>query len=574
MNKFYRIEDITKPDLIRQNEKCDRSVCFYGYVRGCPLKKNAYIHIPGNGDYQISDMSLLADPCPLPEKEKKRTLDDRERLLYAPFSGVGGLVYDKDAVYIELGGSHSYNTVGRTSNLENKQFFENIISSKKTIDNKLLESKMKLFSNSDENQVILSDTEKGKEEITRFRKKVHFSDEKDDEDDNEVEDDEDHYDDDDDDEASQEEMEKNEKYNEEETENDFKWKKNLKLNAALNFEKHSNVNWNSLIYTKERKDLTEEENEFSNQNNENDFFTIKRSVQKKDALKEDNTKYETELKEFDAEIANEAYESIKDCFVTGKWEKDKDAAQLLNDNDADEFGDFFDLEEMGSKNEDECFSDEVGNSEETENDDNDDDDDDDDEEEENRDENGIPVKRKKTRNEMTKRERLLAKKRRLKEKFNKEFDSNKMLDKNGIPQDSYYDVLTQEAEKQTELNRLEFEKMDETTRIEYEGFKCGLYVRCEIKNVPAEFVVNFDARYLTILGSLVTNESNIGCIQVRMKKHRWYNKILKTKNPLIVSLGWRRFQTIPIYYIQDHNLRNRYLKYTPQHMYCHAAFWG
>ena len=149
-----------------------------------------------------------------------------------------------------------------------------------------------------------------------------------------------------------------------------------------------------------------------------------------------------------------------------------------------------------------------------------------------------------------------------------------MLDKDGIPQDSYYDALAQEADKQTDLNRLEFEKMDDQTRIEYEGFKCGLYVRCEIKNIPAEFVQNFNAKYLAILGSLVTNESNIGCVTVRLKKHRWYNKILKTKNPLIISLGWRRFQTIPLYYIQDHNMRNRYLKYTPQHMYCHAAFWG
>ncbi len=53
-------------------------------------------------------ISFLHDPCPLPTAEKKRTLDDRERLLYAPFSGVGGIVYDKDAVYIELGGSHSH----------------------------------------------------------------------------------------------------------------------------------------------------------------------------------------------------------------------------------------------------------------------------------------------------------------------------------------------------------------------------------------------------------------------------------------------------------------------------------
>lgn len=92
--------------------------------------------------------------------------------------------------------------------------------------------------------------------------------------------------------------------------------------------------------------------------------------------------------------------------------------------------------------------------------------------------------------------------------------------------------------------------------------------------MPYEFIKNFDAKYLAILGSLITNEANIGCVTVRLKKHRWHNSILKTKNPLIVSLGWRRFQTIPLYYIQDHNSRNRYLKYTPQHMYCHASFWG
>lgn len=56
-------------------------------------------------------MCFLPDPCPLPEKMKKRSLVDKERLVYAPFSGVGGIVYDKDAVYVELGGSHSHSKV-------------------------------------------------------------------------------------------------------------------------------------------------------------------------------------------------------------------------------------------------------------------------------------------------------------------------------------------------------------------------------------------------------------------------------------------------------------------------------
>ena len=49
----------------------------------------------GCGDFSLNDMSLLPDPCPLPDKEKKRSLDERERLIYAPMAGVGGMVYDK-----------------------------------------------------------------------------------------------------------------------------------------------------------------------------------------------------------------------------------------------------------------------------------------------------------------------------------------------------------------------------------------------------------------------------------------------------------------------------------------------
>lgn len=63
-------------------------------------------------------------------------------------------------------------------------------------------------------------------------------------------------------------------------------------------------------------------------------------------------------------------------------------------------------------------------------------------------------------------------------------------------------------------------------------------------------------------------------MKLRLKKHRWYKKILKTNDPLILSVGWRRFQTMPAYCIEDHNGRQRMIKYTPQHMHCIACCYG
>ena len=51
---------------------------------------------------QVAGVDALPDPCPLPGAVKKRQLNERERLLYAPMADVGGLLYDKDAVYIDI----------------------------------------------------------------------------------------------------------------------------------------------------------------------------------------------------------------------------------------------------------------------------------------------------------------------------------------------------------------------------------------------------------------------------------------------------------------------------------------
>lgn len=60
------------------------------------------MHIAGVGDYRLDDITALADPCPLPSAAKKKGLRDKEKLFYAPMSGLGDLLYDKDAVYITI----------------------------------------------------------------------------------------------------------------------------------------------------------------------------------------------------------------------------------------------------------------------------------------------------------------------------------------------------------------------------------------------------------------------------------------------------------------------------------------
>ena len=54
------------------------------------------------GDFELASVTSLADPCPLPSAAKKKGLRDKEKLFYAPMSGLGDLLYDKDAVYINI----------------------------------------------------------------------------------------------------------------------------------------------------------------------------------------------------------------------------------------------------------------------------------------------------------------------------------------------------------------------------------------------------------------------------------------------------------------------------------------
>jgi ribosome biogenesis protein BMS1 len=169
----------------------------------------------------------------------------------------------------------------------------------------------------------------------------------------------------------------------------------------------------------------------------------------------------------------------------------------------------------------------------------------------------------------SKADALASKKAALKAKFDAQYD-----DADDSPQQDFYTEKKDEIARQLQLNRAEFSEMDAETRAMVEGYRPGLYVRVELRDVPCEMIEHFDPTYPIILGGLLPAEERMGFVQVRIKRHRWYTRTLKNNDPLILSVGWRRFQTIPIFSLDDHSIRMRMLKYTPEHMHCYATFYG
>lgn len=657
------------------------------------MNKEMSIHIPGCGDMKIKDVSYLPDPCPLPEQIKKRALVEKERLIYAPFSGVGGIVYDKDAVYVELGGSHSYKQ-------EDTGLASALMDTQETLDKKLQRSELQLFSDAapiksqDVNETMAPYTGELVTENGRVRRKVIFNDEElengsdedaDQEDENEDNDDDDNDDNDDnddddtEDESSDEEtvelnkmsakrkrsgeddtqskkkktpvdagdeddnmnldkielikdkkkvlqentgiyhslskesdiliknkvsealsflestgknakqnfdeesfdefsdgdsraglemddldlagdLEEREEEEEEEeikegdkddevdenkeVADELKWKTNLAEKAKQAFinRQQNNKNLMKLVYdvfdtnnlSGQIKDEEDEEDEVG---------VILRTVRKeqKQKIQERELQNQDESVFFTMESPRDWLENVNKAllvnrFVTGKWKESEDAEELLklddmDDNEEEEiYGDFEDLE-TGQKHE-----------------------------------GTQKVSKESPADEMDEKKKLLEKKRKLKEQFDADYDNSETK--------TFYDQLKAEVDRQAGINKSEFEGIDDDLRVQLEGYRPGMYVRVEIEMVPCELIMHLDPTYPIIIGGLLHGEENIGYVQARIKKHRWYSRILKSRDPLIFSIGWRRFQSLPIYSKLEDNLRHRMLKYTPEHVACMSYLWG
>lgn len=577
-----RLEDLTNRELIRKNPTIDRNVTLYGYVRGVPLKESTKIHIPGAGDMSIKSLEALEDPCPPPtrDSEKRRRLADKQRLIHAPMSDLGGVRYDKDAIWVRVNGNFDKNS--NENKGEGEKMVIGLQDAPLTLEESIKKSQIRLLqgsqkvlksnnSNSDDehDEEIESGAENDDDELSdlddddndqadnvgrkSLRKgRFYEGDEHDnkvnediafagsdselgDEDDKNQgyfeQDDEGQLQlDDDEHEIENEEMDEDEDEENNEEENVPKWKQKLGEHAKVVAQQsRQKQDLMKLIY---KSDLTpeqivygdqlEDENEDEDEENDEDFFKVKKTPkQSNDDVGDADIVHKPITEEDVAKWADEEMiDSIRGLFITGNDE---------NQNDDEN---------------DEGFEDLEGNEEEEEDD--------------------SPEAQEEARQKA-----LSEKKEALKKKFDEQYDdideSSKM---------DFYDERKEEMKQQLEKNEEEFANDDPELRQQIEGFRSGTYVRLELENAPCEIVNNFNPSIPIIVGGLLPIEEQFGYAQTRLIKHRWHGKILKTNDPLIFSLGWRRFQSIPIYSLEDRSIRNRMLKYTPEHAHCLATFYS
>nr|PVC52065.1 hypothetical protein MACL_00001055 [Theileria orientalis] len=131
-----------------------------------------------------------------------------------------------------------------------------------------------------------------------------------------------------------------------------------------------------------------------------------------------------------------------------------------------------------------------------------------------------------------------------------------------------------ESEKFKSIQEEEQRKLfQETLRLDSTG-NVGHFVKISVSGFPLSSLNSLGSRPI-ILGSIQQSEHGLGFMQVKIKRHRWFPKILKTNDPLLFSVGWRRFQSLPVYCMEDRNqTRNKMLKYTPEHLHCLANIYG
>ncbi|KAE8200875.1 hypothetical protein CF336_g481 [Tilletia laevis] len=630
-----RLEDLTPREQVRMDPKGDRTVTVYGYLRGTNLRRDQMVHIPGVGDLRIDTVERLSDPCPLPDNdtEKRRKLADKARLIHAPMSDVGGILFDKDAVYVNVPGNFTRKRGQDGEELsddeelgEGERMIMDLQDAQRTLDDGAGSSRFRIFEDEDDAQTLGGGGESSRSGASQARiRQAAFEDDVRDADDGDS--DEDVNDDDDEEEEGEDDDDEDDLDEDEDGFGDVSTSRSMTSKRPASSRKLAQMpvldsgnadeniayadtdselgfgdedddddvgasgipsradlaqqtilanrarkpaDWMHLVYSTDKtprevvriathgweqdaeiggrtagadEEEEDDDDEFFKPANTNaadaDNQLFSGVAQQSTAALDRDVPDQLRIEHEDRELLkweNERFlNAIRHLFITGG---DGQAAEGAEGDDQG----FQDLEES-------AFEDLEG-----------------------KDDNGEAAG-KKADNEENRTTALAAKKEALKKKFDEQYDDE---GSEGGDQD-WYDEQKAELVRQAEINRAEFEGMDTEVRDAVQGFLPGTYVRLQLRGMPCELVENFDPMYPLIVGGLLAaeeEEGQMGFVQVRLKKHRWYpRQVLKTNDPVIFSMGWRRFQSIPVYSLND-GTRNRMLKYTPQHMHCLATFWG
>ncbi|KAF2736788.1 DUF663-domain-containing protein [Polyplosphaeria fusca] len=641
-----RFLDITDPIAIEEDPKCDRSVALYGYIRGTNFPaEGAKVHVPGVGDLSVSTAEPLPDPCPTPYAEQaiakatgktKRTrLGEKQKILFAPMSDVGGVLMDKDAVFIDI----KTNTFNVTEDEDQERGLGEQMMVSLQGGRRLLgeaDAPMRLFSGGD---VVDGNNANDENESRKKRRRQAFGDDDDELDVGGISSDEDDMEGNMDEDASDvEDDEDDTGYLDTNGHSDSKPTFARRRDSEANGNgdasddiafADSDSDLGSISGEELDSDAVEEPDfdEDDEDEDEDDDGALRWKTNLRDsALKMHGRKrpYRT------TELARLMYNlSLTPAEVVKKWrgdepedeeedieKEDDDEDNFFKKSKADDFENtedryipIFDYDSLEAKWQDEdniealrsrfASSHRAGKPGDAGSDDEDEEEDfsgfDDDSEGDGEFEDletgetfgGKKPKEQPQPDDEAKtfeqeRERTAKRKEELKLRFEEEdrdgFLNDKTNDREAqqeeFGEDDWYDAQKAMLQKQQDINRAEFEQLDETSRVRVEGLKAGTYARIVLEKVPYEWCANFNPKHPILIGGLTATEERFGFVQVRIKRHRWFKKILKTNDPIILSLGWRRFQTLPIFSISDSRVRNRMLKYTPEHMFCFATFYG
>jgi ribosome biogenesis protein BMS1 len=141
------------------------------------------------------------------------------------------------------------------------------------------------------------------------------------------------------------------------------------------------------------------------------------------------------------------------------------------------------------------------------------------------------------------------------------------------PED-YNEEEEQQQQKNTNNKTEEINLIKEFCNEEYGIFEKGVYVRVDIRKIKKKYIDHFKVDLPIILCTTNIQENSFGFLKIKLTKHLWHPKILKTNDPIIFSIGWRKFQTTPVYCMEDKNHKLRMIKYTPKFGACFAVAYG